>query len=131
MSADPRSGGSASRETGPSAGDGAPATEDRAGSEARSGEAGLIDSEVKNTIRRYVATTFLSGDGTAVSDETDLKESRILDSFATLDVIQFLEDTFGVRIEPERIQADTFRSINSIADLVTRVLAEEGASSDR
>jgi acyl carrier protein len=50
-----------------------------------------------------------------------LISSGIIDSFGVLEVIAFLEDTFGVVIDPTRHELTEFETVNGIAALVDRV----------
>jgi acyl carrier protein len=50
-----------------------------------------------------------------------LISSGIIDSFGVLEVIAFLEDTFGVVIDPTRHELTEFETVDRIAALVERV----------
>jgi acyl carrier protein len=60
-----------------------------------------------------------AGEHRELDASTDLFESGILDSMAVLELLQFLEEEFGVKLEGRRITADSVRSLNNIADLVS------------
>ena len=47
-----------------------------------------------------------------------LISSGIVDSFGVLEVIAFLEDTFGVDIDPTRHELTEFETVNRIAALL-------------
>jgi acyl carrier protein len=49
-----------------------------------------------------------------------LISSGVIDSFGVLEVIAFLEDTFGVVIDPSRHELTEFETVNGIAALVDR-----------
>ena len=49
-----------------------------------------------------------------------LISSGIIDSFGVLEVIAFLEDTFGVVIDPTRHELTEFETVNGITALVER-----------
>ena len=80
---------------------------------------------VRTGINQYIVSTWLSGDGRGFDDDTDMQQSGILDSFSTLSLIGFLESTFKVQLEPADINAETFKSVNSVSKLV---LGKLGAS---
>lgn len=50
--------------------------------------------------------------------EIDLLESEILDSMAFIELISCLEEEFDIEIQPTQVKPDTWRSINSIIELV-------------
>jgi len=83
-----------------------------------------VEPRVRADIRRYIVATWLSGDDRGFDDETDLQQSGILDSFTTLALIGFLDDSFQVQLEPAEINADTFRSVSRLARLVVQKLEQ-------
>ena len=50
--------------------------------------------------------------------EIDLIENEILDSLAFITLISRLEEEFDIEIQPTQVKPDTWRSINSIIELV-------------
>jgi len=48
----------------------------------------------------------------------DLLENEILDSVGFITLISRLEDEFDIEIQPTQVKPDTWRSINSIIELV-------------
>ena len=77
-----------------------------------------MDADVNKAIYDYIVSTWLSGDGRGLDDDTDLHQLGVLDSFSTLSLISFLEGTFKIQIEPSEINAESLRSIGAIAGLV-------------
>ena len=55
----------------------------------------------------------------APSDETDLIESGVIDSLALIELLVALEQEFSVRLPFDTLDIESFRSIKSIAELVT------------
>jgi acyl carrier protein len=74
--------------------------------------------EVHSRVREYVVESWLNGDDRGFADDTDMQRMGILDSFSTLALVAFLEETFKVQIEPVEINAESFRNVNAIASLV-------------
>lgn len=77
-----------------------------------------MEERVKTGINQYIVSTWLSGDKRGFDDDTDLQQAGILDSFSTLSLIGFLESTFKVQLEPADINAETFKSVNTVSKLV-------------
>jgi acyl carrier protein len=76
-------------------------------------------SEIKETVRQFILANFLQGeDPSNLTDETELKESGILDSLSTLKLVSFLEDTFKVEFEANDLDAGNLASLASIEKLV-------------
>jgi acyl carrier protein len=49
-----------------------------------------------------------------------LVSTGIIDSFGVLEVIAFLEDTFGIVLDPTRLRPTEFETVNHIMALVER-----------
>jgi acyl carrier protein len=78
-------------------------------------------SEMKNTIRNFIVTTYLPGESPEnLKDDMPLRTSGILDSMSTLGLVSFLEDTFGITIEAHETGIEHFDRIEDIAALVER-----------
>ncbi len=78
----------------------------------------MNELSVRETIRAYIVSTWLSGDARGFDDETDLVQAGILDSFSTLDVAAFLGQQFHTTLEPTDINTESFRNVNSLARTV-------------
>lgn len=50
--------------------------------------------------------------------DIDLIENEILDSLAFVTLLSRLEEEFDIEIQPTQVKPDTWRSINSIIELV-------------
>jgi len=87
-----------------------------------------VEERVTAEIRDYIVTTWLSGDGRGFDDDTDLQQSGILDSFATLALIAFLDDTFKTRLDPSDVSSETFRTVKTITSLVLAKMGSSGRS---
>jgi acyl carrier protein len=75
---------------------------------------------IKDKIRSYLLQEVLPGESPSnLKDDTPLKESGILDSVSTLKLVTFVEETFGIEIEPHEASS-AFERIEDIAALVER-----------
>lgn len=74
-----------------------------------------IDEELIEWLRRSVPDLPLD-----FSAETPLIASGLLDSLHLLDLIEFAESLFGVRLAEEDMHPDNFQSVASIAALIGR-----------
>lgn len=86
-----------------------------------------MEARVKADVRQFIVSSWLNGDERGFDEQTDLQQTGILDSFSTLNLIAFLEDTFKVQLDPADINSETFRTVNAITRLVLAKLAREGA----
>lgn len=80
-------------------------------------------NDLRARVRAYIVGNFLLGDGQSVDDDASLMEAGILDSTGALEVVAFLESTFGVGVRDNEIIADNLDTIGRIGRFVERKLA--------
>jgi acyl carrier protein len=79
---------------------------------------------VREVVRRFVLDNFLPGeDPKNLTDETELKESGILDSLSTLKLVAFLEEQFNVVLEARDLEAGNLATIANIDTLIKTKMA--------
>jgi acyl carrier protein len=83
----------------------------------------MKEEDIRQLLREYIVTTWLSGDSRDFDDETDLTKAGILDSFSTLDMASFIDDRFRVRLEPSDINGGSFRNVRSLSGIVLEKMA--------
>ena len=66
---------------------------------------------------------YLGSRRAGLSDDTELFETGALDSMGMLDLIAFIEETFGVAFGPNELKLENFRSVRVIAARVRAGLA--------
>ena len=54
------------------------------------------------------------------SADTDLLETGALDSLAFVDLLLYMEQEFGITVSLEEVELDTFRSVEKIAEFLTK-----------
>jgi len=78
-------------------------------------------TDVRNAIRQFILQKYLPGESAAnLRDDTPLRSSGILDSLATIGVVNFIEKEYGIELEAHETDVDTFDRIEDIAALVER-----------
>lgn len=85
---------------------------------------------IRDRIRDHIVDAWLNGDARGFDDASDLQTLGILDSFSTLALASFLDETFHVQLDPSDINTESFRSVNALTGLVTEKLASHGASAE-
>jgi len=76
--------------------------------------------ELKRQIREFVTTNFYVADPKALEDSTSLLDQGIIDSTGVLEVIMFIESTFGLTVEDSEMLPENLDSIERIAAFVAR-----------
>ena len=56
-----------------------------------------------------------------LNDDTELFKSGVVNSLFALEIVIFVETTFGIRLKRKDVKLENFESINRIAALVERV----------
>jgi acyl carrier protein len=78
-------------------------------------------NQIADTIRQFILTRYLPGESEDnLRDDTPLRSSGILDSLATLGLISFLEQEYGIEVEAHETDVDNFDRIEDIAAFVER-----------
>lgn len=82
------------------------------------------NASMEATIKEHLLSHFLSGrDPATVTDSTALITSGILDSLDTLQIVDFLEKRYKVKIASHEADAE---NMNTIADMVRLVQSKGG-----
>jgi acyl carrier protein len=78
--------------------------------------------DIKLKVRGFVVDNFLFGNANGLADDTSFLEAGILDSTGVMEVVAFLEQQFGVRVDDDELTPENLDSIASIGAFVYRKL---------
>jgi acyl carrier protein len=80
----------------------------------------MMDEEtIKATVKNFILNEFLPGeDPAALTDTTALVTTGILDSIAVLKAVTFLENQFGITIEPHEAVVENLNTLSDITRIV-------------
>jgi acyl carrier protein len=81
-----------------------------------------MDNSVK--VREFVVENFLFGDGETLKDDTSFMEEGIIDSTGILELVFFLEETFGFSVEDDELVPDNMDSLQNITRYIDSKLSE-------
>jgi len=85
---------------------------------------------IKNEVRTYLLDNFLmGGSGQDVQDDTSFMDNHILDSTGFIELISYLEEQFGIRIEDEEMVPENLDNLNSIERFVSGKRASSNVGS--
>lgn len=77
-----------------------------------------MTEEIKTKIGKYIAVELLKAPDREIKSDEPLISGGMIDSFSLVDLALFIEENFNVRIDDTELNADTFDSLNELADLV-------------
>ena len=80
-----------------------------------------------NTIREFVVENFLFGDSSQLDENTSFLESGIIDSTGILELIQFLEETYDIKIEDEELIPENLDSLKNVVAFLDRKITMKTA----
>ncbi len=76
---------------------------------------------IEQQLRGYILENLLfTEDQSALNNEASLLESGVVDSTGILEVVFFLENHFGIKVEDEEMIPENLDSINNIISYVVR-----------
>ena len=76
---------------------------------------------IQSNVKAYVLETFLPGTNESeLTPTTPLIAGGILDSLATVRLVSWLEETYGIEIQAHEVSADNLDNLELIAELVKR-----------
>lgn len=74
--------------------------------------------ETSSSIRSFVMRQFPVARKNKIDDDSQLLESRVIDSLGVLDIVAFLENSFGISVTDDELVPENFGSINRMASFV-------------
>ena len=90
----------------------------------RAADSAFGGSFIRKKVRQFIGQKFLAGMGPEeVQPDASLLENGILDSTGVLEFIDFLEQTFNIKIADEELVPDNLDTINKIVAFVERKTA--------
>ncbi len=80
---------------------------------------------IRAPIRRYILENFLFTDDEArLRDDASFLEEGIVDSTGVLELVMFVEETFGIEVPDEEILPENFDSVERLTRYVEAKLRE-------
>lgn len=73
-------------------------------------------------IRDFIVENFLFGDGATLTEDTSFLGEGIIDSTGILELVFYLEETFGIKVEDDELIPENMDSIRNIKTYLHRKL---------
>jgi acyl carrier protein len=85
--------------------------------------------DIKREVKEFILKTYLPGARPEeLTDSTPLLTGGILDSLATLQLVQYLEERYQIEFKAHEVNVDY---LNTISDIANFVQAKQAASGKR
>jgi acyl carrier protein len=83
--------------------------------------------DIREQLRAFIAERFLFDAAAAIDPGISLIENGILDSTGAMELVLFLESTFGIRVNDVELVPDNLDGINKLAAFIERKQAVQAA----
>ena len=78
-----------------------------------------------SAVREFIVETFLFGDSAGLDDNTSFMETGLVDSMGILKIADFIERTYGIRLQPDEFVPENLDSIDNMVNFLKRSLVPE------
>ena len=81
----------------------------------------IVDQNIEQPIRDFIATRLLySNEGFTHADDASLLREGIIDSLGVVELVEFLQGQFQLKVEQQDVRPDNFDSVAKMAAFVRR-----------
>jgi len=77
-------------------------------------------TDLKTQIRTFIATNFIVESMETLKDDDSLLQLQIVDSTGFLELIHFIEDSFGVKVADDEMVPENLETVDNIVRFVGR-----------
>jgi acyl carrier protein len=77
-----------------------------------------MTDDIVTTLAQQIAAKILRQPKRILKADEPLISSGVIDSFSLVDVALLVEDTYGVHIDDAELNAETFDTLNQLAELI-------------
>lgn len=81
--------------------------------------------DIRQILWDYVVENFLFGDKGDLNEETSFLESGIVDSTGILELVAFVEEKFGIKVEDDELVPENLDSIANVVAYLKRKTGEK------
>lgn len=71
-------------------------------------------TDTKTSIRNYIVENFLFGEADGFADDTSFLDQGILDSTGVLELVSYLEKTYGIEVGDDDLSPENLDSVDFI-----------------
>jgi acyl carrier protein len=85
---------------------------------------------IREQVQDFVRTNFLNNSAAPTDDRASLSELGVLDETGALELVMFVEETYGFVVEESDLVPENFDSVANVVAYIVLRLAEESAGDD-
>jgi acyl carrier protein len=86
----------------------------------------MESGDMKQTLRTFIQENYLLGRDFAFEDGDSFLERGIIDSIGILQLVTFLQETFGITVQDEELLPDNLDSVDAVTAYLRRKLGDRG-----
>ncbi|HWP99571.1 MAG TPA: acyl carrier protein [Vicinamibacterales bacterium] len=83
-----------------------------------------MPTNIETEVRRFVVDNFLFGQEDRLDDDASFLETGVIDSTGVLELVGFLESTYGITLADSELVPENLDSVARVVRFVRRKLAE-------
>jgi len=80
-------------------------------------------AEIAAKVQQFIQTNFVFDENLVLAKDQSLLDSGVIDSTGVLELVNFLEESFGFSVNDEELIPDNLDSIDNITAFVQKKLA--------
>jgi acyl carrier protein len=84
------------------------------------------DEQIFDALASFFVQTKTGREGVAVGPDTDIIGQGLVDSLGIFKLIEFVEETFGITIEPDEVLLENFQTLRALRNLIVKKLGSVG-----
>ena len=81
--------------------------------------------EIKEKVRRFVVENFLFGNQNGLEEDSSFLEEGIVDSTGILELVDFIEKEYGIKVEDDDLIPEYLDSIANVAAYIGGKTAQD------
>ena len=83
--------------------------------------------DLKADIRKYIIDNFLYGqDDNTLGDDVSFLENGIIDSTGVLELVSFVQETYGIRVQDDELIPNNFDSLRKLETFIMKKQESKG-----
>jgi len=86
-------------------------------------------NNVAHDVRQFIVSNFFYGQECSFTDDDSFMEKGIVDSTGVLQLVGFLEETYGITVEDEELTPENLDSITNVSTYLARKISATAQTS--